>query len=261
MPLLLLRRIPGRLLLRHLFTRNHLSSRSQCRHIGSDTFIPPEMGFSKGFHQHYRLEKLLGSGTFADWVSMLAIGAEFKGGILQVFFLNEEKYSFSSSILDVTWLCTLRAILIFVQTTTLSSRKASKSVGYFSLLSLLFLSIKACANPQFSEEPLLCAFYITGISCALIEFIHELLIGQFSTTEPDLGSAPTSVAASEGVSVDGPKSLSLKQLLKVLRPYFWPTGLLNRLCVVLTWICLVGSKAANIVAPLYIAKEPLSLKP
>jgi len=77
MPLLLLRRIPGRLLLRHLFTRNHLSSRSQCRHIGSDTFIPPEMGFSKGFHQHYRLEKLLGSGTFADWVSMLAIGAEF----------------------------------------------------------------------------------------------------------------------------------------------------------------------------------------
>jgi len=54
-------------------------------------------------------------------------------------------------------------------------------------------------------------------------------------------------------------SLSYFQTLCVLKPYFWPsTGertevLLNRFCALLTWVCVAGSKASNLVAPICLA--------
>lgn len=50
------------------------------------------------------------------------------------------------------------------------------------------------------------------------------------------------------------------RLMKVLWPYFWPSGMKNRLRVLATWVCLVGSKASGIVAPLYIGLAVESLK-
>ena len=47
-------------------------------------------------------------------------------------------------------------------------------------------------------------------------------------------------------------SLTLWQLLLVLKPYFWPRGPTNRVRAVATYVILGGSKAANIAAPLFI---------
>jgi len=40
--------------------------KQHARHIGSDSHVPPSLGFSSDFMSHYRLKELLGSGTFAD---------------------------------------------------------------------------------------------------------------------------------------------------------------------------------------------------
>jgi len=51
--------------------------------------------------------------------------------------------------------------------------------------------------------------------CAL-EALLELLVGIFATEEQTLGAAPTQQEASQGINVDGAKSLSIRQLFKVL---------------------------------------------
>jgi len=44
-----------------------------------------------------------------------------------------------------------------------------------------------------------------------------------------------------------------RSVLKMFRPYFWPTGAVPRLRVVSTWLFLTVSKTANIVAPLFVS--------
>jgi len=54
--------------------------------------------------------------------------------------------------------------------------------------------------------------------------------------------------------------LSYWQTLKVMKPYFWPTTgermevLLNRTRAISTWVFVIGSKVASLMAPLYLQK-------
>ena len=76
-------------------------------------------------------------------------------------------------------------------------------------------------------------------------------------TDPTTSPSTTNnaiTAASEGISIDTTKTIGLLPLLTILKPYFWPEGLYNRICVLFTWIFLVVGKVANIAAPLFIAK-------
>lgn len=55
-------------------------------------------------------------------------------------------------------------------------------------------------------------------------------------------------------------SLSLLQMITVMKPYFWPssgTGLqraIRRFLALFTWVCVIGSKSSNLAAPLFLAK-------
>jgi len=48
------------------------------------------------------------------------------------------------------------------------------------------------------------------------------------------------------------KTLSFLQLMKVMRPYFWPNGFGNKCRVVVTFVATGGAKACNVLAPIYI---------
>ena len=77
-------------------------------------------------------------------------------------------------------------------------------------------------------------------------------------TEDDIensGSAETAATSSK---------FTLWELLRVLKPYFWPnagadSALMNRVRSCATWICVAASKAASIMAPLYLAKATNAL--
>jgi len=50
------------------------------------------------------------------------------------------------------------------------------------------------------------------------------------------------------------RQLTMKELYLVLRSYFWPRGIVNRVRATSTWFILAVSKISNILAPLYLAK-------
>ncbi|GBG24175.1 ABC transporter ATP-binding protein [Hondaea fermentalgiana] len=51
-----------------------------------------------------------------------------------------------------------------------------------------------------------------------------------------------------------PSQLSNAGLMRVMKPYFWPRGFMNKLRCLLTWVFLGLSKACNLASPLYIGK-------
>jgi len=67
------------------------------------------------------------------------------------------------------------------------------------------------------------------------------------------------------VSTEGQKAvLSRKALLIILKPYFWPdatatSAFLNRTRAMLTWFCVSGAKACNLIAPIFIGKASTAL--
>ena len=53
------------------------------------------------------------------------------------------------------------------------------------------------------------------------------------------------------------KTLTFKELMLVLGPFFWPNegtdgALVNRVRSTLTWVCVALSKTCSLVAPLYL---------
>lgn len=166
-------------------------------------------------------------------------------------------HSFSSSTMDIVLLALCRTVWIMFQTTRCVSLRATKIAGYFSLFSLLFIITKLCSAASLSDKVNLYAILMSFslISC-IVECMYEFLVGIFSSKDLSVTVAPTASQAAQGIAVDADsvKTIGGWELLKVLRPYFWPDGLLNRICVFMTWVFLICSKASNIFAPLFIAK-------
>merc|ERR1719253_463810 len=179
------------------------------------------------------------------------------------------------------------------QTKALRSNLTTKLVGYGALGSFLFNIVKlGCIFSQLRDEDeddenddaannhthqqqqsMIVVFVLINLIFCCLECGCEFLIGLYSSITKKSEVAPTARQAAEGITTTrstntttgndddddddddtGIKSIGLWELLQVLKPYFWPDGLLNRACVMLTWIFLILSKAANILAPLYIAK-------
>ena len=174
------------------------------------------------------------------------------------FFSLHHPYDFGTSVIDIVWLTLARTLFLMYQLSHCVSLRATKIAGYASLLSLLFMIIKACCATGFLEwhdKPHLYAvLLIASFNSCANECILELLVGIHSSKDLSVTVAPSENEAARGIAVEEAKSIGIGELLKVLKPYFWPEGLLNRICVFMTWIFLSFSKASNIMAPLCIAK-------
>jgi len=59
--------------------------------------------------------------------------------------------------------------------------------------------------------------------------------------------------------IQKPNHISFSKMLRVLRPYFWPHGLGNRIRACSTYVLLGASKIANIVSPLFMANATNAL--
>jgi len=101
-----------------------------------------------------------------------------------------------------------------------------------------------------------------AISAILQSLLGHLLLRTACEIEKSRSAAESTEAGSaeDAGQAQYSSALTFLQTLLVLKPYFWPStgGLrevaLNRLCAVLTWVCVAGSKAANLVAPICLAR-------
>jgi len=194
----------------------------------------------------------------ADLIGTLAFAWYLEGWkcVWPFYSHSSTKYTLNNSIVDIVWIGVARSVSILIQSSTCVSLRASKIVGYTSLSSLLFLIVKLCYSTGLrseTDDKMLLLLFIS-FTCCFAECILQFLIGIYSADDLSTTVAPTASQAAEGIATSDAKSISLWKLLLVLKPYFWPEGLINRGCVFLTWVFLICSKAANILAPLCIAK-------
>ena len=105
-----------------------------------------------------------------------------------------------------------------------------------------------------TDQPILATLLLWAGLVSILECLCTLLVGIFSSEDTSVTVAPTANEAAEGLVTEEAKSIGWWELLQVLRPYFWPDGIFNRLCVIFTWVFLIGSKGSNILSPLFIAK-------
>jgi len=198
-------------------------------------------------NKDYRLTTLVTA--MVDLAATLSLAFDLDRGKA----LYDDEYRFSSSVCDIVWLTTLRTVLIMVQSSSCKGFVMAKLAGYVSLLSMLLMVTKACASTQW-HEPRCMMILILGMASSAIESLCELFVGTCSSVDDSAETvAPTAAEASVGISVGETKRIKLWELMKVLRPYFWPDGLCNRACVFFTWVFLFIAKGSNIAAPLFIA--------
>ncbi|TDH68920.1 hypothetical protein CCR75_000274 [Bremia lactucae] len=66
-------------------------------------------------------------------------------------------------------------------------------------------------------------------------------------------------AASNSIEPQKPRGISFVKLVYILKPYFWPNGVINRLRAASTYLVLILSKLANLAAPLFMASATNAL--
>ncbi|KAM3569720.1 hypothetical protein VYU27_008183 [Nannochloropsis oceanica] len=75
---------------------------------------------------------------------------------------------------------------------------------------------------------------------------------------PSTAPAAPAGGGGGGSDMDKPPPLTFRQLLSILKPYFWPSTrapswLLNRVRCVSTWVFVTGSKVASVYSPIFLS--------
>ncbi len=101
----------------------------------------------------------------------------------------------------------------------------------------------------------------TGSTIILVPYMLTIMewiaVHLLLTTDPtSLIQNPYDIGTTTSTSDDG---INVQVLLRLLRPYFWPKGVGHRLRALSTYFLLLISKAANLVAPLYMARATNAL--
>ena len=80
------------------------------------------------------------------------------------------------------------------------------------------------------------------------------LAREWAATDGAKGALPPHLQDEEGDFKPPAKELSYARLAQFMSPYFWPRGARNKLRCLITWTFLIGSKTANLLAPLFIGR-------
>jgi hypothetical protein len=210
-------------------------------------------------HQKYRKRTFLI--VWIDLIFTLVLAYSLDGNKA---FWQWHTFHFNQATVDIVWITVLRTVFLTIQLSRYKSILAAKIAAYVALFGFLYVVTKLCsATTVFQFHPSmtggshasLYTFFLVGnLIWTIVECVYENLVGSFNAEDTSTTVAPTRNEAAEGLVTGDAKSIGIWELFKVLKPYFWPTGTLNRICVFLTWFFLLLSKAANILAPIFIAR-------
>eukprot|EP00471_Norrisiella_sphaerica_P002217 CAMPEP_0184492320 /NCGR_PEP_ID=MMETSP0113_2-20130426/22859_1 /TAXON_ID=91329 /ORGANISM="Norrisiella sphaerica, Strain BC52" /LENGTH=799 /DNA_ID=CAMNT_0026877043 /DNA_START=52 /DNA_END=2451 /DNA_ORIENTATION=+ len=154
-----------------------------------------------------------------------------------------KEYRPATSLVDVLLASWSRCLLILV---LLLRPKYQKFVMWMAAVFLLLLVGKVILWQKWSEG--------YGSACLVsqlfVVFTELLLCKNFRVEVTE----NQEVADEENEAGASAPRTSTWHLMKVLGPYFWPTGLCNRIRALSTWLCVGASKLSNIMAPLFLGQ-------
>jgi len=176
---------------------------------------------------------------------------------------REGSYSVTSSRDDIVALSLLGSVAALLPALR-PSEPVCIAAFWLSVLRLVFAIAKAIAFDWQSEPAIISILLglVTGLVClALADRIASRvpqIAGALAWLDSNgaQGELPASLAPNSGASepVAEAPGLSRIKLASILRPYFWPKGVTNKIRCVMTWVLLGSSKACNLLAPIFIGR-------
>jgi len=158
-----------------------------------------------------------------------------------------KNFSFFSKLVDVVLLSWLRCIeLVCLMIKPRLETFSAWVVG----VSLLLVIAKTILWEDWTR-----LFGSCIIISQLVVVVTELMLARNYSYKVTLVDGPDAERSNPNE-----KEFSSWNLIKVLGPYFWPTGLCNRIRVAVTWLCVGASKGSNIMAPLFLGKAVNDLR-
>jgi len=188
--------------------------------------------------------------------SVMLVGAAYEFDLPSVF----ESYALRSSLVDSLAISAARVVALSTQSWL------GWWVGFAS--GVLAIS-KAMVYSHESEPVAANALIFFAVAMAVVELllcsrcmalsrrcaaVHEL--SSKATTSPDAEKA--SYETKLQLLLHPPPS-SIRGTMKILQPYFWPAGIVNKLRTFATFLIMGGSKACNLFAPLAIGAAAQTL--
>lgn len=127
----------------------------------------------------------------------------------------------------------------------------------FGLLVLLAMNSIALDSFSLEEEA---SFMILGANIAnslpVIFTVLEVVNLRYMTEPNDRNELPTNSTRDEDAK---PRGISLPKMIHILKPYFWPHGVRNKVRASSTYFVLICSKLANLMSPLFMARATNAL--
>jgi len=94
--------------------------------------------------------------------------------------------------------------------------------------------------------------HVARDACAEEQKLNAALYSRLLGEDGEDGADAETANGGGGDDEDGERELNAYEVIKTLKPYFWPRSIVGRCFVGLTWVCVLGSKAAGVVAPFFI---------
>jgi hypothetical protein len=158
------------------------------------------------------------------------------------------RYDFRRSTYDVVIVSAVRACLLagaclplYSQPPTRAGCTGRVAATFLCAVCVLALLVKAAlyGHSLGDEHGAQLGLFVTQPFLAMAEFV---LLAR---------SAPPPLVGAEGDD----KEIGLIDFFRVLRPYFWPRGLCNRMRALSTYALVAVSKCANVIAPIFIGRS------
>jgi len=201
---------------------------------------------------------------------------------------NEQvsNWSFGSSLADWLFICMIRdfVMLVFIVvggqerkvadekelTIMRSAQPLRRASAGILLLGIFRVTLVDWSISHTSRlEPVAVFITLTSILAVVLAYIMRGSLDRAdkaAKVEADLVAESLQTmgtkveAADDGTGDQYQSSLSYMQMVKVMKPYFWPSSgsareiRWHRFLAITTWVCVIGSKSANIISPLFLQR-------
>lgn len=165
------------------------------------------------------------------------------------------------------WATAIKSVLFLLATRWPDARAVTWFVNLFCLAFLSVLAVDAFkldAISRLDEERQALVDANVANSLPLIFTVLEVvnlsfLLDSIRTPSPAESEALPQVAADKPTEPVKPRGISFVKLVYILKPYFWPHGFANKMRAGSTYLVLILSKLANLIAPLFMASATNAL--
>ncbi|RLN49497.1 hypothetical protein BBJ28_00011119 [Nothophytophthora sp. Chile5] len=135
-------------------------------------------------------------------------------------------------------------------------------LGFLTLLAVDAFRLDAISRQDEEKQALVDANVANSLPLifTVLEVVNlNYLLDSTRTPPPPESQALPQVVAETPQDPAKPRGISFVKLVYILKPYFWPHGFTNKTRAASTYVVLILSKLANLVAPLYMASATNAL--